>query len=133
VVGVHGVVYSDLFDGASSSRFVMKFDRALKRPILVNQLGTGCAMTRGDLMPPFAMMKEAQRFVDVRFARYCHEQRIGMVCLARPDGWLTDLGPEDSIFMSYTRQHQNRQLDEVLTFAGFGRLDAKLALAVEAL
>ena len=40
-VGVHGVVYSDLFEGAAPSRFVAKFDKALAKPTLVNQLGTG--------------------------------------------------------------------------------------------
>jgi hypothetical protein len=131
VVGIHGVVYSDLFEGASASRFVSKFDKALEKPILVNQLGTGCAMTRGDLLPPFDYMKTSQRFVDVRFARYCHESSIGMVCVARPNGWVKDLEPEESIFETYTRTRHKEQLDEILSFGGFGRLNPSLALAVE--
>jgi hypothetical protein len=131
VVGLHGVVYSDLFEGAAGSRFVAKFDRRLARTVLVNQLGTGCAMTRGDLLPPMDYMATSQRFVDVRFARYCHENGIGMVCMARPDQWIRDLQPEESIFESYTRIHHGEQLGEILTFGGFGKLDASLALAVE--
>jgi hypothetical protein len=99
--------------------------------VLVNQLGTGCAMTRGDLLPPMDYMATSQRFVDVRFARYCHENGIGMVCMARPDQWIRDLQPEESIFESYTRIHHGEQLGEILTFGGFGKLDASLALAVE--
>ncbi|MDB5538998.1 MAG: hypothetical protein JWQ89_725 [Devosia sp.] len=130
-VGLHGVIYSDLFEGAATSRFVAKFDKALQRQLLVNQLGTGCLMLRGDLMPPFDVMKSAQRFVDVRFARYCHENGIGMLCTARPDGWIKDQEPEESIFETYTRAHHREQLDEILAFAGFGKLNARLALAVE--
>lgn len=132
-VGLHGVIYSDLFEGAAPSRFVAKFDKALVRPVLVNQLGTGCVMMRGDLMPPFEYMRTSQRFVDVRFARYCHENGIGLMCLPRPDQWVKDLEPEESIFESYTRTHHKEQLEEVLSFGGFGKLDARLALAVERL
>jgi hypothetical protein len=130
-VGVHGVIYSDLFEGAAPSRFVAKFSKALGKPILVNQLGTGCLMLRGDLMPAFDYMRTSQRFVDVRFARYCHENGIGMMCVARPDNWVKDQEPEESIFESYTRIHHGQQLDEILQFSGFGRLNPKLAIAVE--
>jgi len=132
VVGLHGVIYSDLFDGAARSRFVAKFDKALPGPLLVNQLGTGCAMTRGDLLPDFDYMQTSQRFVDVRFAKYCHEQRIAMVCLPRSAGWVQDLEAADSIFETYTRSNQENQLGEILTFGGYGKLDARLALKVEA-
>lgn len=130
-IGVHGVTYSDLFEGAAPSRFVAKFDKALAKPLLVNQLGTGCLMLRGDLMPSFGFMKTSQRFVDVRFARYCHENGIGMLCVARPAEWVKDQEPEESIFESYTRIHHGEQLGEILQFAGFGKLNPKLALAVE--
>jgi hypothetical protein len=132
-VGVHGVVYSDLFEGAAASRFVAKFDKAQAKPILVNQLGTGCLMLRGDLMPPFEYMRSSQRFVDVRFARYCHEKGIGMVCVSRPADWVKDQEPEESIFESYTRVHHGEQLAEILQFAGFGKLNPRLAAAVERL
>ena len=132
-VGVHGVVYSDLFEGAAPSRFVAKFDKALERAQLVNQLGTGCIMIRGDLMPRFDYMRTAQRFVDVRLARYCHESAIGMICVPRQNAWVKDLEPEESIFESYTRTHHKEQLEEVLSFGGFGKLNARLALAVERL
>jgi hypothetical protein len=131
VVGLHGVVYSDLFDGAANSRFVAKFDKALERRMVVNQLGTGCIMTRGDLLPSFDYMASSQRFVDVRFARYCYEQKIAMVCLARAAGWIRDLEPQDSIFESYTRANHGRQLAEILTFGGFGKLDPRVSLKLE--
>jgi hypothetical protein len=131
VVGLHGVIYSDLFEGAPASRFVAKFDKALDKPILVNQLGTGCLMLPGALMPPFDFMRSSQRFVDVRFARYCHENAIGMVCVPRAAGWVVDQEPEESIFETYTRERHSEQLPEIVAFAGFGKLNARLALAVE--
>ena len=132
-VGLHGVVYSDLFEGAPSSRFVAKFDKALAQPMLVNQLGTGCLMIRGDLMPSFAYMQSSQQFVDVRFARYCHEAGIARICISRAAGWVIDQAPESSIFETFTRLRHAEQLGEVLAFGGFGKLDTKLALAVERL
>lgn len=132
-IGLHGVIYSDLFEGAAPSRFVAKFDKALAKPILVNQLGTGCLMLRGDLMPSFEFMRSSQRFVDVRFARYCHENGIGMLCVAREAGWVKDQEPEESIFETYTRIHHGEQLGEILAFAGFGKLNPKLALAADRL
>ncbi len=54
-----------------------------------------------------------------------------MVCVARPDQWIKDLQPEESIFESYTRVHHGEQLGEILTCGGWGKLDARLALAVE--
>ena len=131
VVGLHGVIYSDLFEGAPASRFVAKFDKALDKPILVNQLGTGVLMLPGELMPPFEFMRTSQRFVDVRFARYCHENNIGLVCVPRAAGWVVDQEPEESIFLTYTRERQSEQLPEIIQFAGFGKLNARLALAVE--
>jgi hypothetical protein len=131
VVGLHGVIYSDLFEGAPASRFVAKFDKALDKPILVNQLGTGVMMLPGELMPTFEFMRTSQRFVDVRFARYCHENAIGMVCVPRAAGWVVDQQPEESIFETYTRERQGEQLPEIIQFAGFGKLNARLALAVE--
>lgn len=132
-VGLHGVVYSDLFEGSPSSRFVAKFDKALNKPILVNQLGTGCLMMPGELLPPFEFMRSSQRFVDVRFARYCHQNGIGLICLSRPADWIKDQRPQESIFETYTRGRQREQLPEILEFAGFGKLNARLALAVEQL
>jgi hypothetical protein len=132
-VGLHGVVYSDLFEGASASRFVAKFDKALNRPQLVNQLGTGCLMIRGDMMPSFDFMSDSKRFVDVRFARHCHEHGIGMLCISRASGWVVDQEPEESIFETYTRERHREQMEEIVEFAGFGKLNAKLALAVERL
>ena len=131
VVGLHGVIYSDLFEGAPASRFVAKFDKALDKPVLVNQLGTGVLMLPGALMPPFEFMASSQRFVDVRFARYCHENNIGLVCVPRPAGWVVDQEPEESIFETYTRERHGEQLPEIVQFAGFGKLNARLALAVE--
>lgn len=130
-IGLHGVIYSDLFEGTATSRFVAKVDKALDKPMLVNQLGTGCLMLPGELMPPFEFMRTSQRFVDVRFARYCHENKIGMVCVPRAAGWVVDQEPEESIFETYTRERHGEQLPEIVQFAGFGKLDARLARAVE--
>jgi len=131
IVGLHGVTYSDLFDGVATSRFVSKFDKQLNESLLVNQLGTGCMVMLGDQIPPFEIMRDSQRFVDVRFARYCFENDIVQVCMRRPLGWLTDMGPEESIFETYTRDNHDNHKSEIGIFGGYGKINPKLALAVE--
>jgi hypothetical protein len=85
------------------------------------------------MLPEFELMQSSQRFVDVRFARICHERGVGMVCAPRHEGWLRDTQPTESIFENYTRISHKEQIDEVLAFGGFGKLSPSLAASVERL
>ena len=90
-------------------------------------------MTRGDLLPRFELMQSSQRFVDVRFARICHESGIGMVCVPRAEGWLRDMEPEESIFESYTRANHKDQLEEVARLRRLRKAQPRDSVAVERL
>ncbi len=116
IIGVHGVVYSDFFDGNPSSRLVHVFHRALAEDRFVNQVGTGTVFCRGFQMPPFEFMADSQRFVDLRFAVHCHRNHYPRICVSRPADWLRNLDPADSLFESFTREwpaHCTREAQEI--------------------
>lgn len=122
VVGVHGVVYSDFFDGAPGSRLVHGFTRALARDVPVNQLGTGTVACRGRQMPPFARMESAARFVDVRFAAHCAATDRPMICVARDAGWLRQIETGSSLFETFTAAWPPEVVREAARIGGFRRL-----------
>lgn len=124
VLGVHGVTYSDFFDGRPQSRLVYPFNRRLDRFTLVNQLGTGTVLCKGADMPPLQHMMCAQRYVDVRFAAYQYTRGVDMVCVARDAEWLKQLETRDSIFDSFTKVWPSRVTRQALTIGGFAKLNA---------
>lgn len=124
VVGVHGVTYSDFFDGDAAARLVFTFNRALRLDTFVNQLGTGTVLCRGSQMPSFDYMSSSQRFVDLRFARFCAERKSPMVCVERPDEWLTEISRGPSIFDTYTKHWELDTVRESQAIAGFRFLPA---------
>ena len=103
-------------DRVMESRKVYNFFRALHRPVIVDQVGTGTAVMRGADMPPYAYMADARMFVDVRLARWCFEQDIAIVCLPRADGWLTEERFDERIY-DFTRTFPAHVVGEVSTFA----------------
>jgi hypothetical protein len=89
----------------------------LESPTVVDQIGTGTTILRGKDMPPFDFFRGSQKFVDVRLARWCFEQRIFPVCLPRSKNWIKGLPIEESIFQSFTITNPPHVNDEILTFA----------------
>jgi hypothetical protein len=123
VLGVHGVTYTDYYDGRSrSGRLVHMFHRALDEPLQMNQLGTGTIYVKGRQMPSLDYMDGSSGFVDIRFARHAHEQGYPMICVARGDNWLTELKNEETLYMSVTRNLPIGALQEVRRFGGLSRL-----------
>lgn len=130
--GYHGTIYTRPRPGTSlrkisrylrygpdrvmESRKVYKFDAALAAPVVVDQIGSGTAILRGTDMPPFAYMKDAQMFVDVRLARWCFDKGIDLVCLPRAAGWLTEERFDERIY-DFTRGNPERVVREVATYA----------------
>jgi hypothetical protein len=132
VLGVHGVIYSDFFDGRHSSRYVRTFKEQAASPLVVNQLGTGTVVALGRFVPPISYMLGSQRYVDVRFAKYCHEHGIGQVCVPRDANWLTEAIRDDtSIFHTFTTSPSTACLAEIETFRGFSQLSPDLVARVE--
>lgn len=123
VLGVHGVTYSDYYDGRSrSGRLVHGFHRALDLPVQMNQLGTGTVHVKGHQMPSFDYMDGSSGFVDIRFARHAYERGYPMICVARGDRWLTEITNEETIYLSVTRSLPPHALQEVRQFGGLSRL-----------
>lgn len=123
IVGVHGVIYSDYFDGlARSGRLVHLFYRGLDVAERVNQLGTGTVHVKGCQMPPLKFMEGSSGFVDIRFARYAYEHDYPMFCVARETGWLRELENEEALHLGVTRRLPLNALHEVQAYSGLARL-----------
>lgn len=127
IYGVHGVIYSDYYDGASGSgRLVYTFYRSLDRARVVNQLGTGTIYCRGAQMPDFTIMESAQRFVDVRFARYAAEKKMPLICIPRQESWMQEVESESTIYAEFTKNAPVAVVREIGQISGVSRIDAEL-------
>lgn len=131
VVGVHGVIYPDLYDGSISARKVFAFKHALNRPRIVNQLGTGTVYLKGHQLPGLKYMDCSQSFVDVRFSKYMIENGIGMVCIPRSAAWMHEIQQEVSIFNNFTNQWPLHVIREVQAIAGYSKLPLNLVKNIE--
>lgn len=131
VVGVHGIIYTDVYDGNVNSRKVFQFTRALDRPRVVNQLGTGTVMLRGDQMPSLDYMNGSHKYVDVRFSRFFYEQKTPLISIPREESWMNEIKLQGSIFDSFTSSWPENVVSEVQKIAGYSKLDFGTVLEVE--
>lgn len=129
VIGVHGVTYSDVFDGAPSNRIVHVFHRSLEDRTFVNQLGTGTVLCKAYQMPPFSFMQTSARFVDLRFAVHCQRQGYPRVCIEREAGWMKEVDTGDSLFESFTKDWPVAVTREAQEIAGLRFLPLSPRLA----
>lgn len=127
VVGLHGTIFSDFYEGGKGSRLVYSFRHALDADRYVNQLGTGTVACFGRQLPEFEFMEGSERFVDVRFARHCHAYNFPRICISRPAGWALPLEVDESIYDGFTNSWPGEVVREVNEFGGFRRLPALLA------
>jgi hypothetical protein len=122
-IGVHGIIYSDFFDGRPLARLVAVFHEPLVKYMVVNQLGTGTVLTKGRFLPLRSFMQGSAQFVDVRFARHCLAHGVSLICVPRAKGWLRIVNSGGtSIFDSFTRQPSPTALLEIAEIQGFARL-----------
>lgn len=98
-------------------RTVFHYRAGLDLPIQVDQIGSGTAVMAARHAPPYEYMRDSQKFVDVRLARWCFEQGITPVCLPRKDGWLASIDYEETIWTGFTSKNHAHVTDEILTFA----------------
>jgi hypothetical protein len=123
VLGLHGVTYSDYYDGRKrSGRCVHVFHHALEANIRVNQLGTGTVYIKGKNIPSMEMMKGSGGFVDIRFARIMFDSCIPQVCIARPENWLKEIQNDETLYLSVTSNLPIIALQEVQIFGGLSKL-----------
>lgn len=98
------------------------FGHTISDPVIVDQVGSGAAIMRGADLPPYDFMKTSQKFVDVRLARWCHENGIVRVTLPREKGWLRPSSSEgvdfeETIVHSFTEKHHKHVAKEIRSFA----------------
>ncbi len=93
------------------------FMRAASGIIAVDEIGTGTAVLRKTEMPPFSYMDGSQKFVDVRFAKWCFENAITPLCLPRPDNWFAELENEATLWTGFTKKSPQYVIDEIKTYA----------------
>lgn len=86
-------------------------------PVLVDQVGTGVMVLRPHQMPPFAYVKSAQKYIDVRMAKWCFENDILQVCLPRPEGYMAGVEHPETIYRGFTEAHHAHVTDEIREFA----------------
>ncbi|MEO4041223.1 hypothetical protein AAFN47_06435 [Hoeflea sp. CAU 1731] len=123
VLGVHGVTYSDYYDGRKrSGRLVYEFNKSLSEGQFMNQLGTGTVHLKGKHLPQIEVMKGSSGFVDIRFARVLYEHGIPLFCIARDAGWLVEIENDVSLYLSVTSNLPMNALREVQTFGGLSKL-----------
>lgn len=132
IVGVHGIIYSDLQTENQKLRKVFSFTKYLNRNRVVNQLGTGTVLLRGSQMPSLEYMENSQKFVDVRFAKHLYNENISSICIKREENWMSELRQEESIWQSFTNKWPIEIVREVQVIAGYGKLDFKVVHGIEA-
>lgn len=98
-------------------RRVGDFRRGQKQALVVDQLATNSLVMRAADMPPFEYMRSAQKFVDVRLARWAHEKSLHMVELPRPRFWIGELRYPETIYRSFTLTSPPEVTAEILAFA----------------
>jgi hypothetical protein len=98
-------------------RKVFAFQKGLDQAVVVDQLGSGVAVLAAADMPPFDYMRSAQKFVDVRMARWAFEQKMTNVCLPREKRWLDERYYEETIFEGFTQTYPSHVTAEIVRYA----------------
>lgn len=102
IIGLHGVIYPDVYDGHVQSRVVFTFNKEQKKSRVVNQLGTGTVYCKGYQAASFDFMNGSQKFVDVRFAVHARNNNWPMISISRAGNWLREVKTEETIFSTFT-------------------------------
>lgn len=131
VVGTHGVIYSDIYNGSFKARKVFSFRQALDKVRVVNQLGTGTVFLKGYQLPSLSYMEGSQKYVDVRFSKYLYENNISLLCVPREANWQKEITVEDSIFSSFTKKWPSEIIREVQVISGYSKLRFSVVKQIE--
>lgn len=92
--------------------------REIMAPFIVDQIATCATILRSEHMPPYEYMRDSQKFVDVRLARWCFEQGITPVCLPRSEGWFPKgFDFEETIYRGFTKKDPPHVAQEIQSYA----------------
>lgn len=84
---------------------------------IVDQPASGCCILRSADMPGYDYMRDSQKFVDVRLAKWCFEQDLMPVCLPREKDWIKPYDYEETIYGEFTQTNPPHVSDEIWTYA----------------
>jgi hypothetical protein len=122
VFGYHCSIYEDELSKGANSRHVLHLRKPVSDFLCVDQVATNAMIALGRNVAPLPYMQGAQKFVDVRYAKWLFEQGVDSVALPRERRFLHGLAsenPEDkSIWATFTRHSPQLVLDEIKSFAG---------------
>ncbi|MBL3551092.1 hypothetical protein [Rhodovulum sulfidophilum] len=107
----------ELFRRRGEVRDSLKLDAGFRQAIVADELGTGVMIARPEHLPDFESVRSAQKFIDVRMARWCFEKGITQVCLPRPAGYLRALEHEESIHTGFTAKRHAAVTREIQEYA----------------
>ncbi len=91
--------------------------KALDHPLVVDQVATNAAIVAGSDLPSYDYMKDSQKFVDVRLAKWCYEKSIAPVVLPKPAEWIKPIRYDESIYEGFTRTNPPHVAREIMTYA----------------
>ncbi|MFQ1699281.1 hypothetical protein ACJ5NV_01665 [Loktanella agnita] len=98
-------------------RKVFSFYRHLDTAVIVDQIGTGTAILRGSDTPSYDYMRDSQKFVDVRFAKWAFDRGLSSVVLPKDDDWLKPIRYEETIWETFTQSNPPHVNAEIMSFA----------------
>lgn len=135
VFGLHGSVFR-LVDGLPvKKRKLYYYSKLLRQSVCVDELGTGTVMALGKNIAPLEYMATSRKFVDVRYAKWCHEQNLTKVAIARPSKMIRTIrNSGTSIYNTFTQNSPQIVLDEKAAYIGKSsmvgnRIDRRLSVA----
>jgi len=108
------------FNARSIARYRKVFPAhyEIKAPFIVDQIGTGATILRSNHMPSYEYMRDSQKFVDVRLARWCFEHGITSVCLPRRAGWFPrGFDFDETIYRGFTKKDPPHVAEEIWCYA----------------
>lgn len=119
VFGLYGGIYKRSRGAPTRTRKLFYYSKSLRTSVCVDELGTGTVLALGKNIAPLDYMATSQKFVDVRYAKWCFENNITQVSIARPRKLIRTIrngGP--SIYRAFTRNSPSVILEEMDTYVG---------------
>ncbi|WP_170562786.1 hypothetical protein [Ruegeria atlantica] len=120
VFGTHASTYTEKTPTSHRQRDVVKVGRPLRRMQRVDQLATCGMVAMGKNVAPYEFMKDSQKFVDVRYARWLYENGVESWAIDRQRGFVGRIPAErdhETIFKTFTRRTPPAVLAEISVFA----------------
>ena len=129
VFGYHCSIYHDELSRGANSRRIFQLWRRNREFVYVDQIATNAMIALGSNVPPLRYMKGSQKFVDVRYAKWLHENNINSIVLPRRRQYIQNRAsnnPDDtSIWATFTKNSPDHVLEEIKSYAGKSPLVGK--------